>query len=478
MKTMPALLNFIHGEFCSPLQGKWLENFSPYEDKVINQIPDSSAEDLEQATSSAQKAFPIWSQFDQAKRSHILMQIADQIQANAHELAELESLDTGKPITLAKSVDIPRAVSNLRFYAERAAQWQGSEAYLHPRDSWNLVQRSPLGVVAIISPWNLPLYLLTWKIAPALATGNVVIAKPSEITPLTAAKLCELIKKTDLPPGTLNMLHGTGSKIGELIITHPQIKAISFTGGSATGKYIYRRASESFKKVSLEMGGKNPALIFSDAPYEKMLPQVVRSSFSNQGQICLCTSRLYIEESLYDRFRKDFVAAASALKIGDPSKSETQFGCLTSKGHLEKVIAAVEEAKKLGGKILCGGASDGPFFPPTIIENLPSSATTNQKEIFGPVVTLIPFRQEKDLLQECNLNDYGLCASIWTSDLAKAMRCSEQLNVGMVWVNTWSKRDLRTPFGGTSLSGLGREGGDYSLRFFTEEKNICLENLS
>jgi len=377
-------------------------------------------------------------------------------------------------------VDIPRAVSNFRFFAEYGQEFN-FESELNNDQSHNKIIRSALGVIGCISPWNLPLYLFSWKIAPALIAGNTVVAKPSEITPFTAFKLGEICQDTGLPPGVLNIIHGQGSIAGDALVNHSKIKAISFTGGTTTGKLITKKTASSFKKLSLEMGGKNPSIVFSDCDFDKMMKTVVRSSFSNQGQICLCSSRILVEESIYEKFKTNFIQRVSDLRMGDPSEIETQFGALSSKGHFDKVIDYIEIAKQEGGKILVGGnakklngrCENGWFIEPTIIEGLNNSCRINQDEIFGPIVTLQSIQSEYEAIQLANETEYGLSATIWTEDKEKANRVSSQIDAGIIWINCWLVRDLRTPFGGMKQSGLGREGGDEALRFFTEPKNIC-----
>ena len=477
---MEKLYNFINGEFVPPNSNQYLDVYEPATGQVYAQVSDSNSDDVEQAYQSAQSAFKNWSGLSVKDRANYLYKIADGIESRLDELAEYESRDTGKPISLAMSVDIPRAVSNFRFFADYGQSFN-FEQELTSEVSFNKINRSPLGVVGCISPWNLPLYLFSWKIAPALIAGNTVIAKPSEITPYTAFKLGEICKDAGLPPGVLNIIHGQGNTAGDALVSHPKIKAISFTGGTTTGKLISNKTASSFKKLSLEMGGKNPAVIFADCDYMKMLDTVVRSSFSNQGQICLCSSRILIEESIFEKFIKDFVQRVSELKVGDPSIKETQLGALTSKGHFEKVLDYISIAKQEGGKVLTGGnaikisgrCGTGWFVEPTIIAGLGNSCRTNQEEIFGPLVTIQSFQSENEAIQLANETEYGLSATIWTEDNEKANRVSVQIDAGVIWVNCWLVRDLRTPFGGMKQSGLGREGGEEALRFFTEPKNIC-----
>ena len=477
---MEKLFNFINGNFVPPNSSKYMDVFEPATGQPYARVSDSNSADVETAYESAQNAFENWSGLSVEERAVYLIKIADGLESRLEEFSEYESRDTGKPISLAKSVDIPRAVSNFRFFAE-FSQSYNFESELINSQSINKIRRSPLGVVACISPWNLPLYLFSWKIAPALIAGNTVVAKPSEITPYTAYKLGEICKDAGLPPGVLNIIHGQGNTAGDALVSHPKIKAISFTGGTATGKLIAEKTASSFKKLSLEMGGKNPAVIFADCDFDKMMGIVVRSSFSNQGQICLCSSRILVEESIYEKFKAEFVLRVSELNVGDPSKIETQFGALSSHGHFKKVLSYIEIAKQEGGNILTGGnakkingrCESGWFVEPTVIDGLDNSCRTNQEEIFGPLVTLQSFQSEEHAVQIANETEYGLSATIWTEDDEKANRVSSKIDAGVIWVNCWLVRDLRTPFGGMKQSGLGREGGDEALRFFTEPKNIC-----
>ncbi|MGY8787085.1 MAG: aldehyde dehydrogenase [Fidelibacterota bacterium] len=477
---MEKLYNFINGKFVAPNSNQYLEIFEPATGQTYAQVADSNSADIENAYESAQNAFGNWSSLSVKQRADYLNKIAEGLESRLDEFAEYESRDTGKPISLAKSVDIPRAVSNFRFFAEYGQEFN-FEFELNNNQSHNKIIRSALGVIGCISPWNLPLYLFSWKIAPALIAGNTVVAKPSEITPYTAFKLGEICQDAGLPQGVLNIIHGQGSIAGDALVNHSKIKAISFTGGTTTGKLIAKKTASSFKKLSLEMGGKNPSIIFSDCDFDKMMKTVVRSSFSNQGQICLCSSRILVEESIYEKFKTNFIQRVSDLRMGDPSEIETQFGALSSKGHFDNVIDYIEIAKQEGGKILVGGnakklngrCGNGWFIEPTIIEGLNNSCRTNQEEIFGPLVTLQSFKSEKDAIQLANETEYGLSATIWTEDNEKANRVSALIDAGVIWVNCWLVRDLRTPFGGMKQSGLGREGGDEALRFFTEPKNIC-----
>ncbi len=476
-----TLANLIDGGLRAPTGGAYLDVFEPATGKVYARCPDSDAGDVETAVTAAEHAAPAWAALSAGERARHLHRLADAVETRLEELAREESRDSGKPVALARSVDIPRAVANLRFFAEAITQWPG-ESHVDAR-AVNITLRQPLGVVGCISPWNLPLYLLTWKIAPALAAGNAVVAKPSEVTPFTAFRLSELAIECGLPPGVLNIVHGLGPKVGQGIVEHPKIKAVSFTGSTRTGASIAEAAAKRFKKVSLEMGGKNPAIVFADADLsDANLDTIVRSGFSNQGEICLCGSRLLIERSIYDDFKRRYLEKVKALRVGDPNDETGNLGALVSKPHFDKVMACIERARQEGGKILTGGnvvkpgarCADGWFVAPTVIEGLPQDCATNREEIFGPVVTLIPFDNEGKAVAIANGTDYGLAASLWTRDLARAHRVAERIDFGIVWVNCWMLRDLRTPFGGVKHSGMGREGGVDALRFFTEPKNVCI----
>ena len=478
----PQLQNFIGGEFNAPINKKYIDNTDPATGKIIGQIPDSDDSDVEKAVIAAQNALPEWRNTSAENRFLILNKIADLIDENAETLALAETNDNGKPLWLSRSVDIPRASSNFRFFATGIMHF-ANESHSMEDKGINYTVRLPIGVVGCISPWNLPLYLFTWKIAPALAAGNCVIAKPSEVTPVTAYLLGLICKEAGLPDGVLNIIHGIGTSCGEAIVKHPQIKAISFTGSTKAGERIASIAAPMFKKLSLELGGKNPNIIFADCNWEKMMSTTLRSSFSNQGQICLCGSRILIEKSIYEKFKKEFVERTKKLKVGDPLMEESKQGAIVSKVHFEKIKNAIETAKQEGGEILCGGnvvnpegrCSEGFFFEPTVIENLGPECKTNTEEIFGPVVTLQPFENTEEAIKLANSVSYGLSATIWTQDISKANVVAVKTEAGIIWINCWLVRDLRTPFGGIKNSGVGREGGWEALRFFTEAKNICVQ---
>ena len=472
--------NYINGKLISPVADRWIDNYNPSNGEVYSQIPNSTKEDVELAYKAAADAFPSWSNTSLDERSNILSKIATLIKEKLSFLAAAESKDNGKPVSLATQIDIPRASSNFQFFANAITQFSSEAHESVGLNAMNFTMRQPIGVVGCISPWNLPLYLFTWKIAPAIAAGNCVVAKPSEVTPMTAYLLGEICTEAGLPKGVLNIVHGLGTTTGQAIVEHPNIKAISFTGGTATGAHIARVAAPMFKKLSLELGGKNPNLIFADCDYEKMLNTTVRSSFANQGQICLCGSRIFVEEKIYEKFKKDFIQKVSELKVGNPSEVDTNIGALVSKQHLEKVKSYIDIAEQEGGKILFGGknvtvtdSENGYYLQPTIIEVSDNKCRLNQEEIFGPVVTIMPFKTDAEALRLATDVKYGLSATLWTNNLNRTMQISKQVHAGIVWVNTWLLRDLRTPFGGQKESGVGREGGFEALRCFTEPKNSC-----
>jgi len=481
-ENMITIKNYINGILVEPQSGTYIDNYNPATGKVYSLIPDSDERDVELAVSAASVAFPAWSAMHTEKRSALLIRLSELIENNLEKFAIAESVDNGKPVWLARTVDIPRAVSNFHFYAT-AALHQHTETYSMGDVALNYTLRTPIGIAGCISPWNLPLYLFSWKIAPALASGNCVIAKPSEITPMTAYLLSELAIEAGIPPGVLNIVHGLGTKVGAAIVSHPKIPAISFTGGTKTGEHIARTAGPMFKKLSLELGGKNPNIIFADCDFDKAVKTTVRSSFANQGEICLCGSRIFIERSIYEKFKTAFIDEVKKLKVGDPSDDKNWLGAIVSEPHMEKILQYIELAQQEGGKILHGGKrvtidgafKDGYFIAPTIIEGLSHDCRTNQEEIFGPVVTLQPFDTEEEVLTFANSTNYGLAASVWTQHLTRAHHMAAKLHSGIVWINCWLLRDLRTPFGGVKSSGVGREGGFEALNFFTEEKNVCVK---
>lgn len=479
--AMLRILNYINGKLQEPVGGNYLPNLQPATGSVYSMVAASDDADIELAVQAAQHAFAQWAATPAMERCRLLLRIADRIEERLDELAAMESADQGKPIRLARQVDIPRASANFRFFATAAVQF-ASEAHIMENGAVNYTLRQPLGVVGCISPWNLPLYLFTWKIAPALAAGNCVVGKPSEFTPLTAYELGRICMEVGLPPGVLNIVHGSGPQCGMALVKHPRVKAISFTGSTRAGREIAAAAAPQFKKLSLELGGKNPVLVFADCDFDTMLERTVASAFENQGEICLCGSRIYIEQSIYEKFREAFVDRVRRLRVGNPADPATDLGAIVSRQHYEKILGYLALVRQEGGRILCGGhpvhpdesLRNGWYIAPTVVEGLPQHCRINQEEIFGPIVSIQPFDSEQQALQLANDSAYGLAAVLWTQNLSRAQRLAQRLEAGIVWVNCWMVRDLRTPFGGVKQSGMGREGGWEAMRFFTEPKNVCI----
>jgi len=478
------ILNFIDGELVEPRSGRFMDDIEPATGRPYATLPDSDADDVEAAVVAARRAFSGWERTPAEERCRLLLAVAGRIEARREELARAESTDAGKPIALARAMDIPRAASNFRFFATAAVHFR-SEAHATDQTALNYTLRRPRGVAGLISPWNLPLYLLTWKIAPALASGNTAVAKPSEMTPMTAFLLARICQEVGLPKGVLNIVHGRGSSAGAAIVGHPEVPTLSFTGGTVTGAEIARTAAPLFKKMALELGGKNPNIVFADADLEEAVNAAVRAGFTNQGELCLSGSRLFVEESAFAPFLERFVARARALRLGDPLDETTEQGALISAAHRDKVLGYIEQARREGGRVLCGGGpparaasgrcAGGFFVEPTVIAGLAPDSRVNREEIFGPVVTVTPFQDEDEVVAWANGTDYGLAAALWTKSLPRAHRLAERLACGTVWINCWLLRDLRVPFGGMKKSGVGREGGEEAMRFFTEPKNVCIQ---
>lgn len=480
--SLPRILNYIDGEWAGAAAGAWLDDVDPAVGRRHAVVADSDSRDVEAAVEAAERAFPAWQSTPASERSRCLLALAALIERDSESLALAECVDTGKPLEAARSLDIPRSAANLRFFAT-AILHVATEAHETDASALNVTLRRPRGVAACISPWNLPLYLLTWKIAPALASGNTVVAKPSEVTPLTAYRLSQLCREAGLPPGVLNIVHGTGTRAGAALVEHPKVAAISFTGGTATGAEIARRAAPRFKNLSLELGGKNPTLVFADADLGAAVAGALRAAFSNQGQICLCGSRILVEASVYPAFLERFLPVAASLRVGDPLDPGTEQGAVVSRGHYEKILSYIDLARREGGTVACGGGPapppnercrNGYFIRPTVVTGLDVACRTNQEEVFGPFVTVAPFGDEDDAVAQANAVEYGLAASVWTRSLDRAHRIASRVHAGTIWVNCWMLRDLRVPFGGMKSSGIGREGGQEALRFFTEPKNVCI----
>ena len=472
------LRNYISGLFIEPDSKEWMDDYSPATGEIIGQVPKSQKSDVDRAVKAAKDALPYWSSLTNIERADWLDKIADNLESKYEDIAYLESKDTGKPISLAREVDAHRSVKNFRFFGEMIRNLE--EESFGMEDANNRVIYKPVGVGALITPWNLPLYLLSWKVAPAIGMGNTVICKPSELTPLTADLLMKSIDEVGLPKGVINLIHGDGMGAGAPLVSHEDVDLVSFTGGTSTGANVAQSAAVSFKKLSLELGGKNASIIFDDCDLEKTVPGVVRSGFLNQGQVCLCGSRILVQENVYDKFVDRFVNEVENMKIGDPSNEDTKLGALISPEHLSKVEEYIQIAKDEGGTILTGGYpclpkefENGNWIAPTVIADLDVSSRCSIEEIFGPVVTIHKFVNEEEAIKIANNTRYGLAGSIWTTDLEKGNRVAESIHTGMIWINTWLHRDLRVPFGGVKDSGVGREGGRWSLGFFSETMNIC-----
>lgn len=475
------LYNYINGQKTPAKAGEWIDNINPATGEVISLIPRSQMEDAAEAILAAKSGFSgEWASWSHQERADLLDKIADQIEARLEEFALAESQDNGKPLHLARKIDIPRAVSNFRFFAGAIRH---DETGCHMMaDALNYTLRKPLGVVSLITPWNLPLYLLTWKVAPALAMGNTIVAKPSEVTPTTATLLADVIDKLGVPKGVFNLIHGYGAEVGTSLTSHSAVKGISFTGGTATGRIVAASGAPLFKKLSLELGGKNSSIVFADCNFEQTVAGVTRAAFLNQGQVCLCGSRILVERSIYKKFVTAVVEQLKKMKVGDPNSEDTGLGALISLAHREKVERYINQAREEGATIYGGARPDlgekfskGAWLSPAVITDIPPTSACSMEEIFGPVVVIHPFDTEKEALEIANSVEYGLAGTVWTEDLRKAHRVAGSIESGMVWVNTWLHRDLRVPFGGVKNSGVGREGGTLSLDFFSEKQNICIK---
>lgn len=477
-KTGINCYHYINGEYISSFNGETFDNINPATEEVLGTVAKGGKEEANKAIQAARKALTgEWGSMPAGERSKILRKVGDLIIERQEELAALESLDTGKPFSLSNSLDIPRAAHNFYFFADYMTS-VGNESYQQDDVALHYAVRKPVGVVGLINPWNLPLLLMTWKLAPALAAGNTVVMKPSEVTPMTANVLAQICSDAGIPDGVVNMVHGFGDA-GAALSESPDVDAIAFTGETVTGTAIMKASSPSLKKLSFELGGKNPNIIFADADLEDVVATTVRSSFLNQGEVCLCGSRIYVERPVYEEFLEKFVAKTKELKVGDPFSEDTNIGAVVSEEHYNKVLSYLEIAPEEGGTFLAGGKKadieKGFFIEPTIITGLGPDARCVREEIFGPVVTVTPFDTEEDVLREVNDTQYGLSSSVWTSDLKRAHNFAQRIEAGIVWVNSWFVRDLRTPFGGMKRSGLGREGGAHSFDFYTELTNITIK---
>lgn len=480
--SVDKIQNYIGGKKSPPTSGRYLDNFEPATGQKYSELPDSDGLDVVSAIQAANKAFPEWSAKTFKERAVILNRIADIIERRADELAMAESRDMGKPLWLAKESDLPRTILNFRYFAAKILTETDMSA-VTDKKYINYVLKQPIGVAALIVPWNMPLYTLTWKLAPCLAMGNTAVCKPSEWSPMTAYLLIDILEEAGVPPGVVNIVFGRGETVGATLVQHPGVRLISFTGGTETGGKLQKMTAGQFKKMSLEMGGKNANIIFKDADLKAAVEGSIKASFMNSGQVCLSGSRLFVQEEIYKEFVPEFIKATQGVKVGDPQAADTFMGPLVSKEQLDKVTTAVKLGRDERGKITAGGErldiggkfSHGYFFAPTIIEDLTMCSELWQDEVFGPVVTISPFKYPHDAVKWANTSSYGLASSLWTKDLSRAHKIAEQIQAGTVWINTWSVRDPRVPFGGIKASGMGREGGDYSLQFYSDIKNVCLQ---
>jgi acyl-CoA reductase-like NAD-dependent aldehyde dehydrogenase len=478
--------NFVDGEFCLPDDGQYLDSVNPATGQVWAKIADSGQSDVERAVNAANNALLHWTRVPTQTRSQILCRVADLLEERLEEFAVAESRDQGKPVWLARSVDIPRAVHNFRSFATSMLHHCERSTYLDTADALNYTSRDPVGVAVLISPWNLPLYLLTFKMAPALACGNTVVCKPSELTSVTCWMLCQLLQQAGVPRGVVNVVFGSGSRVGNALVAHPRTHLVSFTGSTLTAHQIRLAAAPYCKKLSLELGGKNAAVIFEDADLEKCLETTIRSSFMNQGEICLCTSRLFVDKSIFNSFLQKFVERTRKITVGDPMLDSTWMGALVSRQHRDKVLGYIELAQSEGCQVCCGHGVDGPidldeshregyFIRPTVLTNVSDKSRLMTEEIFGPVVCVVPFDTEHEVVDRVNSVEYGLSATVWSGNVDRIHRVARVLKVGTVWLNCWMVRDLHMPFGGMKSSGIGREGIVDSLEFYTELRTVCLQ---
>ncbi|MGI8760310.1 MAG: 2-hydroxymuconic semialdehyde dehydrogenase [Jatrophihabitantaceae bacterium] len=485
---MPIVRNFVDGSFVEPADGACWDKINPVDGSVGAQVHEADAALVGQAVLAARRALDgAWGRSTVTQRTTLLRRVADRIEDRFEDFVAAESADTGKPLAQARELDVARAVANFRSFADTVAA-AGQASFLTDlaggRQALNYAVRKPLGVVAVIVPWNLPLLLLTWKVAPALACGNAVVVKPSEQTPSTATLLAEVLAEAGLPDGAYNVVHGFGPEsAGQFLVEHPGIDGVTFTGSSATGAGIMRAVAPRVRPVSFELGGKNAAIVFADADIEDTLAGLTRSVFANTGQVCLCTERLYVQRPVFDDIAAGLVERARQLRLGAPGDAATTTGPLISAEHRDKVLGYYRLAEKCGAKTLIGGGipslgdalDGGSWIEPTMWTGMGNAERPLREEIFGPCAALVAFDTDDEAIALANDTDYGLASSVWTTNLSRGHRVAQQMRVGMSWVNTWFLRDLRSPFGGVGLSGIGREGGAHSLDFYTEPTNVCVQ---
>lgn len=471
---------FINGEYIDSISGETFDTIDPSTNRKLASVANANEQDVEKAIKVAQHTFEsgIWSEMPVEERSKILCRMSDLVMERVDELAIIETLDVGKPIKESRGFDIPRAASNLRFFAEMA-KYINHEHYDQSKHM-SYSKYAPAGVTSLIIPWNLPFMQMTWKASAALAAGNTVIVKPASYTPLSAVMLGEIANEAGLPPGVLNIITGPGGTVGTAMTTHPHVRRISFVGETTTGKTVMKNAASQLIPVSLELGGKSANIVFEDADLDEAVKGSIEAIFRNQGEICLAGSRLLVQESVYDKFLEKFVEAVRKIKVGNPLDEDTDMGALVSSGHLETVDNYVQIGISEGAKLAIGGKrveglTEGNFYEPTVFYDVDNKMRIAQEEIFGPVLVVIPFKTEEQAIQIANDSIYGLAGVVWTNDLRRANRVASRVNSGLLWINCWYHRDLRTPFGGSKASGIGREGGRHSFEFYTEAKTITMK---
>ncbi|WAM20020.1 2-hydroxymuconic semialdehyde dehydrogenase [Rhodococcus sp. JS3073] len=480
--------NFVDGGFVDPDENRGFDKSDPATGHVFTRVHEADEALVDRAVASARRALDHgWSDTPVRERVALLRRAADRIEERFEEFVAAEIADTGKPVTQARELDVARAPANFRAFADIAAT-AGQESFITDltggKQALNYAVRKPLGVVAVIVPWNLPLLLLTWKVAPALACGNAVVVKPSEETPSTATLLAEVLEEVGLPRGVYNVVHGFGSgSAGEFLTAHPGIDGVTFTGSSATGTHVMRTVAPRVRPVSFELGGKNAAVVFDDVDLDEALTGLSRSVFTNTGQVCLCTERVYVQRKIFDDIADGLAERAARLRMSTPADAATTTGPLISQAHRKKVLGYFELAEQAGAKVIAGGGvpdlgaalNSGSWIEPTLWTGLTNADRAVREEIFGPVAALIPFDTEEEAVALSNDTEYGLAATVWTNDIRRGHRVAQQMRVGISWINTWFTRELRAPFGGAGLSGIGREGGESSLHFYTEPTNVCVQ---